>query len=445
MLKQGILSAPGQIDPVFLAPGKQVTRSDIAATSPAAAVPPGASVLLSIYDAADLVRVLAALDGHVARMSLVSAAASAEVVTALGQAAEIDLIISDRTDLSETSLSPDETLTSGAAAETPAGLTTQWLMTTSGTTGTPKIVPHTVESLSRTVRRDPLGRAPIWGLILEMTRFAGLQVTLQALLGGGTLVAAPSSALSTPEQIAFLADHSVTHLSGTSTLWRRLLMAPGVEKLPLRQITLGGEIADQPVLDALGKRFPEARVTHIYASTEAGVGFAVNDRLAGFPLSYTEQAPGQVGVRIKDGMLWIRPPGNHVARYLGGQALDVDKQGYVNTGDRLDVQGDRALFLGRDTGAVNIGGVKVYPERVERLIATVPGVGLASVNAKSNPITGALLMATVVPTDQDADQDALKNSILSTCRESLEREAVPARVRFAESLETNAAGKILRR
>ena len=53
-------------------------------------------------------------------------------------------------------------------------------------------------------------------------------------------------------------------------------------------------------------------------------------------------------------------------------------------------------------------------------------------------------MATVVPAEPQADQEALKTAILATCRAELEREAVPARIRFAESLETNAAGKILR-
>ena len=52
---------------------------------------------------------------------------------------------------------------------------------------------------------------------------------------------------------------------------------------------------------------------------------------------------------------------------------------------------DRALFLGRDSGVVNVGGVKVYPERVERTIAAVDGVGLAQVGARRSPITGSLL------------------------------------------------------
>ena len=304
-------------------------------------------------------------------------------------------------------------------------------------------MPHTLDSLARTVRRDPLGRAPVWGLVLDPTRFAGLQVLLQAVLGGGTLAAADSHA-PMAEQIGWLAAQGVTHLSATPTLWRRLLMAPGLDRLPLRQVTLGGEIADQGVLDALAARVPDARITHIYASTEAGVGFAVNDRRAGFPLAFLDQPPGGVGVAVRDGLLWLRPPGGRQVRYLGGQAVEVDADGFVLTGDRIEIAGDRALFLGRDSGVVNVGGVKVWPERVERILAAVPGVGLAAVGAKSSPITGALLVATVVPADADADRDALKAAILARCRADLEREAVPARIRFADSLPTNAAGKIAR-
>jgi acyl-CoA synthetase (AMP-forming)/AMP-acid ligase II len=246
------------------------------------------------------------------------------------------------------------------------------------------------------------------------------------------------------DQIAWLAGQGVTHMSATPTLWRRLLMAPGLDRLALRQVTLGGEIADQGVLDALRARFPDARITHIYASTEAGVGFAVNDRRAGFPLDFLDHPPGGVGVAVRDGLLWLRPPGGRQVRYLGGQPVTVDTDGFVLTGDRIEIADDRALFLGRDSGVVNVGGVKVWPERVERIIAAVPGVGMAAVNAKSSPITGALLIATVVPADPACDRETLKTAIMARCRASLEREAVPARLRFADSLATNAAGKITR-
>lgn len=440
-----IAAAPGQPTPdhpLLVTPRGQLSRADAARLAPAAAVTPGARVALCIADQLALTRLLVALDGHAGGLLLISASAAPEVVAALAETAACPLVISDRDDLPGV-MPPEAALLHTSSPPAGQGGPTEWMMTTSGTTGMPKIVPHSLDTLARTVRRDPLGRVPVWGLVLEMTRFAGLQVTLQALLGGGTLVAAPQDA-PLPGQVAALAAAGVTHLSATPTLWRRLLMAPGLEALPLRQITMGGEIADQGVLNAARARFPAARITHIYASTEAGVGFAVTDGQAGFPMAFTEHPPGGVGVKIAEGLLWLRPPDSRAIRYLGGQEITVDPDGHVLTGDRIEIRGDRAHFLGRDSGVVNIGGVKVYPERVERTVAAVPGVALAQITAKANPITGALLMATVVPDDPAADPATLKTAILSHCRATLEREAVPARIRFAESLETNAAGKIVR-
>ncbi|WP_138470117.1 fatty acid--CoA ligase family protein [Poseidonocella sp. HB161398] len=437
-LSRSILARPAGADCLALSPAGRLGAGRARALGPAPQIAPEMTVAVSVADGLALLETLIALDGQVAGLLLVSAAAGPGVVAGLAAAAGAAAVISDRGDL-DGALPP-------AAALGPAGpprTATTWMMTTSGTTGLPKIVPHTLQSLARSVRRDPLARAPVWGMVYEMTRFAGLQVALQSLIGGGTLALAPRQA-PLAEQIGFLAASGVTHLSATPTLWRRLLMAPGAAALPLRQATMGGEIADQAVLDAAARQFPQARLTHIYASTEAGVGFAVNDRRAGFPLAYAEDAPGGTGIRIRDGLLWLRPPGGRVARYLGGQALETDADGYVNTGDRLEVAGDRAVFLGRDSGVVNIGGVKVHPERVEHVIAAVDGVGLAAVSSKKSPITGALLVATVVPADPQADRGALKARILEACRGNLEREAVPARIAFADTLETNAAGKIAR-
>nr|WP_179209250.1 AMP-binding protein [Haematobacter genomosp. 1] len=338
------------------------------------------------------------------------------------------------------------------AVRGPAGATapvaTTWLMTTSGTTGVPKIVTHSVASLTRSVRGTRPEALPVWGLLYDMTRFAGMQVGLQAMTGHGTLAAIDRDA-ALGEQVAEMAAAGVTHLSATPTLWRRLLMAPGVEGLPLRQITLGGEIAEQPVLDAIRARFPKARVTHIYASTEIGVGFAVNDGRAGFPESYlSAEAPAGLAMRVEEGMLWLRPPEAHRTRYLGDNQLDMDAEGYVRTGDQVeirpDTEGARVHFLGRDSGVVNVGGVKVYPERVEAVLTADPRVSLAQVTAKSSPITGNLLVATIVPADPAADRAALKRELMAHAQAHLEREAVPAMWRFADHLETNAAGKIVR-
>jgi non-ribosomal peptide synthetase component F len=63
-----------------------------------------------------------------------------------------------------------------AAAATP----TTWLLPTSGTTGTPKLIAHTSRSLTRNASTRHLGSQYVWGSLYSLRRFAGLQVFLQA-------------------------------------------------------------------------------------------------------------------------------------------------------------------------------------------------------------------------------------------------------------------------
>lgn len=358
---------------------------------------PAARVALMVRDPLILIRGLCALDGRVGAMLLLSHALPAETAVALAEQAGCSRILTDA-DIAR--------LPSGPASA--PEVETEWLMTTSGTTGMPKIVPHTLASLARSVRPHP---DAVWGLIYDPTRFAGLQVVLQALIGGGRLVVAQGSPA---QQVAALAG--CTHLSATPTWWRRVLMLPERPQ-GLRQITLGGEIADQPTLSALAAAFPDARLTHIYASTEAGVGFSVKDGREGFPADYLTG-----DIRIEGGVLWLHG---------------------IDSGDRVERDGDRVRFLGRENGMMNIGGVKVYPEAVESVLLSVPDVVMAKVSAKRSPVTGALVMAEV-KLAEGADPDAARARIQTASRAALVREAVPAIIRFVEEFHVNAAGKIVR-
>ncbi len=430
-------------EPVLLTPEGEATGAEIAAARPGAALSGalGQGVALSLRAPRALLGLLAALDGRAARVLLLSPAlppaAVAELVAAAGAAA----LVSDRDDLPE-ALSPAAALDAPAEA---APRETAWLLTTSGTTGTPKMVAHRLAGLARTVKPAPEGPPPVWGLLYEPTRFAGLQVVLQALLGGGRLAALPADA-AISERLGFLARARATHISATPTLWRRVLMDPAAEGLAPGHVTLGGEIADDAVLSALARRFPAARIRHIYASTEAGVGFSVRDGRAGFPAAFLEAPQGGVALKIAEGRLWIRPPGARPEALGGGHAQDAE--GYIDTGDRVAREGDRVRFLGRETSAVNIGGAKIQPEEIEYLIHDHPEVAMARIETRPSPITGALLMLTVVPEAPEADAAALKKTLAAFCRERLPREARPARIRIASraelEAEITAAGKLAR-
>jgi acyl-CoA synthetase (AMP-forming)/AMP-acid ligase II len=413
---------------------------DLQTTGVAPNFSPDTRIAVKLRDPLDVMRAMAALDGQVAAMLLLSHTLSTETAIALARSAECTILLQDDVTQSKggmKSVRLGDVL--GSHRQTNA-LPTAWLLTTSGTTGLPKIVPHTLPSLSRSVYRFAGAAKPVWGLLYDPTRFAGLQVVLQALIGGGQLIAVDTRA-TLGDQVATLAAHGCTHLSATPTLWRRLLMVPHYARLPLRQITLGGEIADQATINALRTAFPDARMSHIYASTEAGVGFSVTDDLAGFPLAYLEQAPGGVRMSIREGVLWLRPPLTELRPEF--PTIEIDAEGYIYSGDRVSVGNNRVVFLGRESGLINIGGVKVYPETVEAVVKMVPGVAQVKVSAKPSSVTGALVLADI-QLDAGADADTTRKRILEACRASLDREAVPAIIRFVDGFQTNAAGKLMR-
>ena len=128
--------------------------------------------------------------------------------------------------------------------------------------------------------------------------------TMMIPLGAGAAAVNAASAVvqtanrSPSELVAVAAQFATTHISGTPTFWRSFLLAAPPGSLPLKQITLGGEAVDQPTLDRLAQRFPEARITHIYASTEAGALFSVHDGRAGFPRAWLHGKDAGVGLRI---------------------------------------------------------------------------------------------------------------------------------------------------
>lgn len=357
-------------------------------------------VALSMADPVALVRSLVALDGRVPRILLLSPGLAPEVTADLMAEAGV------------------ATLATREVQSLDAPQPTEWVLTTSGTTGRPKLARHRLQDLIRTVRPKPA----IWGLLYDPSRFAGLQVVLQALIGDGWL-ALTDPAAPLAGRVRQLARAGCTHLSATPSLWRQLLMLPALPVLS--QVTLGGEIADAALLDALAARFPGARVTQIYASTELGVGFSVQDGLPGFPAEWLGDPTR--GIEIRSDIMWLR---------RGAE--------FVSTGDRVERRGGRVRFLGREQSTINVGGTKLNPEDIEEVLSQHPAVAHAQVRAKPSPLVGALVVAEIVPRDLSCDSMGLKRDLAAWCRDRLPPEARPAHLSVVPALVLTAAGKVPR-
>ena len=316
---------------------------------------------------------------------------------------------------------------------------TNWILTTSGTTGTPKLVKHTLQSLAATSKKN---NHAIWGLLYSLEKFAGLQVYLQALLSHSKLVITEYN-YSLNETLNLFSKFKVTSLSATPSLWRKILMIKDLKLENIANISLGGEIATDNILNALNKRFPLAKIRHIYASTEAGSVFSVSDGLAGFPRKYLNNNYKNLKMKISNhSTLLIKSDSNAIA-YLGDDILST-KNDYIDTGDVVKLENDRYYFLGRENGSINIGGNKVYPEIIEELLESYPGVSLAKVSSKKSSIIGNLLIATVVIKDMHIDLNELEKLLREYCIQNLSKEITPSFFNFTDSLDLSFGKKIAR-
>ncbi|MGA7993316.1 MAG: fatty acid--CoA ligase family protein [Bradyrhizobium sp.] len=408
------------------------------------------SVLLAVSDQLISALAMMEIDGVARRMLLCPPDLNADHVQALIDDAEIDAIVTDQpprwADFGVYQVvaarAPERR---GAKIKTERA--TEWLMLTSGTSGVPKIVGHTLEGLTGAIVADgpARGTPPVWATFYDIRRYGGLQIFLRAIIGGGSMVLTePGEALA--DHVERLNARGVTHISGTPSHWRKLLMSGAASGFSPRYVRLSGEIADQAVLDGLRRAFPDASIGHAYASTEAGVGFAVNDGLEGFPASLIGESRDGVDMKVMDGSLRIRSTRTAHA-YVGRDAAALaDGDGFVDTGDMIELRGDRYHFVGRRGGIINIGGLKVHPEEIEAVINRHAEVRMSRARSRKSPITGSIVVADVILADGcDASRaDEIRKKIMADCRAQLPSHKVPAMIKFVDALDITTAGKLAR-
>ena len=390
------------------------------------------------------------LDGIARRMLLCPPDLDPDRIPALLADAGIDAIVTDRP-LHRYDAAAHLIIGAGLPEQAAVGWkterATEWLMLTSGTSGLPKIVGHTLEGLAGAIIAEGPARHPnaTWATFYDIRRYGGLQIFLRAVIGGGSMVLSePGEAIA--DHVARLRAGRVTHISGTPSHWRKLLMSGAAANFSPRYVRLSGEIADQAVLDGLARVFPDASIGHAYASTEAGVGFTVDDGLEGFPADLIGRNRDGVEMKVLDGSLRIRSRRTAHA-YIGAEAPPLaDAEGFVDTGDMVELRGERYHFVGRRGGIINIGGLKVHPEEVEAVINRHACVRMSRARSRRSPITGAVVVADVVLADcpDPGRREAIRMEILGRCKDSLAPYKVPAVIRFVERLDVTAAGKLAR-
>ena len=386
----------------------------------------------------DATRLLVLLGGAAhagVQLCLLQPDLDAEAVGAAAEQLGGTPVITRRSDLTALEcLDPDRWSTSSpseeaAAAEQPI------LIRTTGTTGEPKVARHDWQVLARTVASVRSRPEQRWLLAYGPQQFAGIQVILHVLATQATLVAPfPRQPRDGLEAIV---EHGVTCVSATPTYWKFLLAEAtgrGVELPALEQITLGGEASPAVLLDDLALRFPAARITHVYASTELGSVASVSDGRAGLSVDQLlSDANPDATLQVIDGQLWVRA-GAGMLGYLDDDGKSDGDDPWRATGDMVEIVGDRVEFRGRSSEIINVGGVKVHPLPVEERIYAIDGVQAARVFGRPNALTGAIVAADIMAAD-GSDENLIRAAVREAVAD-LPRAWHPRSINFVEHIAT---------
>ena len=300
---------------------------------------------------------------------------------------------------------------------------------TSGTTGQPKKVVHSIATLTRSVRIGERYKGQIWAYAYNPTHMAGLQVFFQAFENQNTLV----NVFNQSREYVYQQIHEkgITHISATPTFYRLLLPFEQAYESVIR-VTLGGEKSDQHLYDFIMKIFPNAKINNVYASTEAGSLFAAKGDCFQIPKVIKDK------FKVVDDELLIHKS------LLGSSDSFKFTDDYYHSGDLIEwVDEAQGLFRfkSRKNELINVGGYKVNPGEVEAAIQDIEGVRQAMVYGKANSILGNVLCADVVlePGFTLTELDIKK--VLSS---QLQDFKVPRRIKFVEEISLTRTGKMKR-
>ena len=127
---------------------------------------------------------------------------------------------------------------------------------------------------------------------------------------------------------------------------------------------------------------------------------------------------------IVDGVLWIRSEANMVG-YLNAPN-PFNSEGWMCTGDQVEVNGEYMRFLGRKCEIINVGGKKVFPIEVETVLLEASNIRSATVFGKTHPIMGQVAHAKVSLFDEE-DPEGLTERLRKFCNDRLAKYKVPVR------------------
>lgn len=308
------------------------------------------------------------------------------------------------------------------------------ILFSSGSTGKSKAALHDLTGILEKfkVRRHSFRTMPF----LLYDHIGGVNTMLYTLSNGGCLVTTQDRS---PDGVLSAIERYQVELLPTSPTFINILLLSEAYKRhnidTLKTITYGTEPMPESTLKRFHDLYPHIRLLQTYGLSEVGI-LRSKSKTSG---SLWVKIGGEgFETRIVDQVLHIKAR-SAMLGYLNAPS-PFTEDGWLNTGDAVEVEGEYVKILGRKSEIINIGGEKVYPAEVESVIQEIDNVKEVTVYGEKNSITGNIVCAKIT-LSEDEDEKAFALHLKKHCREKLQNYKVPIKVYVTNEKQHSARFK----
>lgn len=302
------------------------------------------------------------------------------------------------------------------------------IIMSSGTSGNSKAIVHNFEQLINAIKPSIKPKAVISFLLFD--HIGGINTMLNAFASGNCLVIPEHR---TPECISnAISSYQVDVLITSPSFLNLMILKKCFENYDLgvlKQVNYGSEVMPSSVLNYLSEKLPTTKMTQAYGLSEAGVIKTHSDDNQSTFIRIVDDG---VQIRVVDNKLEVLSKTSMLG-YLNAPS-PFTKDGWLITGDMVEVQGDSFRILGRDTDIINVGGEKVYPNEIENIILQLPEIEDVVVSSQQNAILGNMVIASV-KVNADSDLTHMRRDIIIWCKKHLPLFKVPQKITFVNEVD----------
>ena len=295
----------------------------------------------------------------------------------------------------------------------------------SGSSGKSKAAVHDLTGLLEKFKIRKRSFRTISFLLYD--HIGGINTMLYTLSNAGCLITVQDRS---PDAVLSAIERYQVELLPTSPTFINLILLSEAYKnrdlSSLKIVTYGTEPMPESTLLKFHELFPQINLLQTYGLSEVGI---LRSRSKSSDSLWLKVGGEGYQTRVVDGIFQIKAE-SAMLGYLNA-ASPFTEDGWFNTGDAVEVDGDYIKFLGRKSEIINVGGEKVYPQEVENVIQELAQVGESFVYGEKNAIVGNIVCAEVRPA-AGVDKQGLAKQIKKHCSEKLEAFKVPVRIKISE-------------